>query len=105
MARSLKNLFYFIFKVYYYVFEVVDSKSDVKLPLLTVGSCQVAVKLTTEYKRLKIMISPYVFEVAEFKSDVKMTKLAVGSCQLAVKLTEEYKKLKKMILSFKLKDF
>ena len=65
MTRSFKNLFAFIFKVYLYVFEVADSKSDVKLTLLTVGSCQLAVKLTKEYKKLKIMISPYVFEVAE----------------------------------------
>ena len=73
MTRSLKNLFSFIFKIYLDVFEVADSKSDVKFTLLTVGSCQLTVKFTTEYKKLKIMISPYVFEVAELKSDVKIT--------------------------------
>ena len=100
MVRSLKNLFSFVFKVCLYVFEIVDSKFDVKLTLLTVDSCQLAVKLTKEYKKLKIMISPYIFEVAEFKSNVKITKLTVGSCQLAVKLTEEYKKPKIMILPY-----
>ena len=61
---------------------------------MNVGNYQLAVKLTTEYKKLKTMIRPYVFEVAGSKSDVKLTLLNFGNCQLAVKLTKEYKKLK-----------
>ena len=68
-----------------YVFEVAEFKSDVKMTKLVVGSCQLAVKFTEEYKKLKIMISPYVFMVAEFKSDLKMKKLADGSCRIKSK--------------------
>ena len=80
--------------IFPYVFEVTEFKSSVKMIKLVVGSCQLAVKLTEEYKKLKIMISPYVFEVSEFKSNVKMKMLTVGSCQIDVKLIIEYKNLK-----------
>ena len=60
---------------------------------LAVGSCQIDVKLTIEYKKLRIMIGPYVFAVAELKSDVKISNLTVCSCPLAVKLMKKYKKL------------
>ena len=68
-----------------YVFAVVKFKSNVKMKKLAVGSCKIHVKLTIEYKKLKIMIGTYVFMVAELKSDVKMRKLTVGSSPLAVK--------------------
>ena len=79
MVRSLENLVSFIFKVRLYVFEVADSKSDVKMTKFTVGSCQLAVEFKKKYKKLKIMIWPYVFEVIELlQSDVKMTKMIVN---------------------------
>ena len=81
MARSLKNLFSFIFKVYLYVFEFADSK----LTLLTVGSCQFAVKTLKYRRKLYRLAEIYVFEVAGSKSDLKFTFLIVGSCQLTFK--------------------
>ena len=91
-----------------YVLEVAEFKSDVKMKKLAVGSCQIHVKLTIEYKKLKIMIGPYVFAIAELKSDDKMTKLTVGSCPLAVKLMKEYKKLNivaEFLSDFKLQNW
>ena len=56
-----------------YIFEVSEFKSNVKMRKLTVGSCQLVVKLTEEYKKLKLMILLHVFEVGELKPDDKIT--------------------------------